>query len=268
MKPSFLVLLFTIVQAVVVLSRTLAGFSSIFCSLQANGQVYCFGDNTHGALGDGTTQSSSVPVKMREIVSASDVSVGQDYACVVDSDQVKCLGLNINYRLGDGTSTERHLLVRTNATNARQVFCGHYHTCALLHGNELACWGSGSHGQLGDGAQVERPYPTLISTVSNVEFVSLGFIHTCIVANGGRVYCTGNNENAQLGNVHNLTNVQTFTPVAKLPTDNKFISVASSGFHVCAVTEQGNVWCWGSNEYGQLGRKALVEMYDLYIYTP
>ncbi len=130
-----------------------------------------------------------------------------------------------------------------------QVSAGTNHSCAILDG-DVYCWGLNSNGQLGLGDTTERAEPTKVTLPGTATKVSAGVAHTCAVA-GGQAYCWGINTYGQLGN--NST-AQATSPVS-VANQSGFtvVDVSAGQDHSCAVTNDGQSWCWGRNNYGQLG---------------
>jgi alpha-tubulin suppressor-like RCC1 family protein len=148
------------------------------------------------------------------------------------------------------------------ASGATSVAAGYEHTCALTTDGGVKCWGLNHGGQLGNGTQdsaVPNPIPVDVleepdgSPLSGVSAISAGFGHTCaIVAATGGIKCWGKNANGQLGDGRRCGTVCT-TPV-DVPDLTSGVSAISSGAnHTCAVTQAGDVKCWGLNHFGQLG---------------
>jgi alpha-tubulin suppressor-like RCC1 family protein len=84
------------------------------CARRASGKVWCWGDNGHGELGDGTTHERQVPVRVRGVADITSISAGSDAdTCARRTDgSAWCWGFNYHGALGDGTTTERHRPVR------------------------------------------------------------------------------------------------------------------------------------------------------------
>ncbi len=85
----------------------------------------------------------------------------------------------------------------------------------------------------------------------SVSFPSKIFHHTCVRHEDGRASCWGYNEGGQLGD-GTTSNVSAPVDVV-LPDGSPIAELASGEFHTCARNEEGEVWCWGRNEKGQLG---------------
>jgi hypothetical protein len=131
------------------------------CAVRADGVVHCWGSNSVGQLGDGTTTSSSSPVQVAGLTNAIQVVTGIQHTCALGMDgTVSCWGLAT--QTGDGGG-EDHLTpatvpelsgvvaVRSHATNT---------TCVELGDLTVKCWGSNVEGQIGNGTFEFAPLPT------------------------------------------------------------------------------------------------------------
>lgn len=228
------------------------------CALRMNGEVYCWGNNTSGKLGNGTVIDSfwPVPIPVTALGSGNlKVVVGRAHACVLTGvGGVRCWGDNSSGQLGDGTYTPRKLpnLIPGLQTGVIDVVAGHSHTCALTSLGGVLCWGDNSSGAIGDGGALNsRPTPVAVaglndSTVS----VGAGFLHSCAVRSNGEALCWGGNVFGQLGDG---TNNMRLTPVAVSGLSGAMSISSSHSHHTCALISGGEVKCWGLNLNGQLG---------------
>ena len=229
--------------------------SSHSCALTSAGELWCWGLNTFGQLGDGTTTSRSTPV----VVSGFDgavvaVAAGWGHTCALTSSSALwCWGLNVYGQLGDGTTTDRHvpLMISAPGSGVAGVAAGMYHTCAVSTAGAAACWGLNLNGQLGDGTTTTRLAPVWVSGLgSGVVVLAAGYAHTCALTTGGAVQCWGRNGEGQLGDG---TTMDRLTPVAVSGLGSGATAIASGGWHTCAVSTAGAAACWGYNLNGQLG---------------
>eukprot|EP00551_Chaetoceros_affinis_P006769 CAMPEP_0203676422 /NCGR_PEP_ID=MMETSP0090-20130426/24478_1 /ASSEMBLY_ACC=CAM_ASM_001088 /TAXON_ID=426623 /ORGANISM="Chaetoceros affinis, Strain CCMP159" /LENGTH=443 /DNA_ID=CAMNT_0050542961 /DNA_START=40 /DNA_END=1371 /DNA_ORIENTATION=+ len=147
-----------------------------------------------------------------------------------------------------------HAVVDT--TFATQLSGGGGHSCVVDNDNNLKCWGYNKYGQLGDGTTVCKNTPTLIalgtSVATNATQIALGGMHSCAIDNLNKLLCWGANRAGQLGDGTNENkNVPT---VISLGHDSTYATqIALGGSHSCSIDSLGNLLCWGSNAYGQLG---------------
>ena len=128
------------------------------CAVTSSGTVWCWGQNTVGQLGDGTTTDRDYPVQVQNITDALEVYVGGSTACATVNKRLdlKCWG---NYYLGDGSSTASSTPITVTETNGwgstytfDDVAIGQSSVCAYnLANNEAFCWGINDTGQLGLG---------------------------------------------------------------------------------------------------------------------
>ena len=113
------------------------------------------------------------------------------------------------------------------------------------------CWGDNSYGKLGDGTMTDRPTPVAVSGLgSGVLTVAAGRQHTCAVTSSGAIGCWGHNGYGQVGDG---TTTNRLVPVGVSGLGSVVAAVSAGGYHTCAVTNAGAVWCWGANDNGQIG---------------
>jgi alpha-tubulin suppressor-like RCC1 family protein len=137
-----------------------AAGSDATCAVFAVGSLYCWGLNSSGQMGDGTTTDVHSPTEVTLPGNATQVTVGGSHVCAIVSDDfggelgVYCWGGNFDGQLGDGTTTDRHTptLVSALGTNVAMVAAGGNHTCALMKDSSVRCWGDNTFGQVGTGA--------------------------------------------------------------------------------------------------------------------
>lgn len=138
------------------------------CGLTAEGAAYCWGGNTLGRLGDGTTTPRLTPVAvvMPAGVTFASMSAGYANSCgLTTAGAAYCWGRNVFGELGDGTTTERLTPVAV-AMPAGVTFAslavGFVYTCGLTPAGAGYCWGVNSGGRLGDGTTTDRLIPVAV----------------------------------------------------------------------------------------------------------
>jgi alpha-tubulin suppressor-like RCC1 family protein len=237
------------------------------CALLYSATVRCWGDNEWGQLGNGTTESSNVPVTVSGISDADDISAG---CALLSGGGVECWGDSSEGGLGDGTSTGPETcsyydfpcstkpVQVSGITNATQV-AG---TCALLSSGSVECWGINDEGQLGDGTTTGpeecdgsagydpcSTTPVQVSGITDATSITYGNGHVCALLSGGSIDCWGWGGFGDLGND---TAESSDIPVAVSGITNA-IQVSAGAQHTCALLFGGGLKCWGENEFGELG---------------
>jgi alpha-tubulin suppressor-like RCC1 family protein len=199
--------------SVVTFTATAAGGAHT-CALTTDGATYCWGRGESGQLG--------VPVPMLR--------------CTTDAGPYPCSSAPVQVR---------------GAIAFMQLALGGAHTCGLTSDGSAYCWGSNGDGQLGHSTQ---SYDTPTPVDTDLKFTSLdaGAQHTCGLTSSGTAFCWGRNDRGQLGD--GTTDVRS-VPQA-VTGDHTFQLIVAGGFnigHTCALTNDGDAYCWGDNERGQLG---------------
>jgi len=221
------------------------------CAFTGSG-LLCWGDNTYGQLGDGTTNSSDVPVRVSGLSGATWFTVGPDVTCAWNYGTTSwCWGNNTGGQLGDGTTMSKSVPVRIPINPAGTLTSFGQHTFTASN-NNLFCWGTGACGD-GGGPTSVRLNPTQIALSSWPYYVVGSNQTTCVLLGDGSIACWGLNSNGQLGDG---TMVDRFTPAAVLlPSGGKatYITANADGSSFYALMSDSSVCSWGRNDRGQLG---------------
>lgn len=248
------------------------------CALGAGGSVWCWGLNS-AEFGNGSTEGPSrcnvtydmpcatMPVRVPDVIGATQVDTSTFHVCAAMADRsVECWGENLSGEIGVPDQLE--VLFATPVAGLGEVLSvttGGAHSCALLADRTVSCWGSNQLNQLGrtsaenSGRCPGTLYntvascsatPTPVAGLTNVVSVAAGSWHTCALIDDGTVKCWGANNFGQLGDGSIGGSVATPVTVSGL---HGVVALSVGSFHSCALLDNGNVYCWGYNQFGQVG---------------
>jgi len=225
------------------------------CALLRSGQVYCWGKNGGGSLGNSTyADSLYVPVRAGSLENVKDIATEDSgWTCALTNDgKVYCWGTDgSGGTLGGGPSLRNSLNTPTLLDFLSSVsalsLTKNGASCALLSDGRLTCWGDNGN-----------PFDITTDDLGSpaIKF-SAGGTSSCALLQSGQVKCFGwGNSHGELGNT-----VTTTLPNAsgrkiatvQLKTDVAVAELAAGGYYACALFEDGTVQCWGKNNHGQLG---------------
>jgi alpha-tubulin suppressor-like RCC1 family protein len=252
------------------------------CGLTVAGFAYCWGANSYGQLGDGTTDPRLTPAAVQGSLRFTQLTAGGGYACGLAVDSAAyCWGANAMGNLGDGTAIDRLTPVPVQGgLRFAQVSAGALHTCAITPARAAYCWGYGDYGQLGDGTNAPHATPTVVEGALEFAHLATGELHTCGLTTGHEAYCWGelanwSRKSAPTAVSGGLAFVQVNAGThyacgiasdsaaycwgsfesepALVPGGLRFVHVDGGAFHTCGVSWDNVAYCWGENYQGQLG---------------
>jgi alpha-tubulin suppressor-like RCC1 family protein len=144
----------------------------------------------------------------------------------------------------------------TESTCITQVAAGYLFACGIVSDGTVLCWGANGEAELGrdtlDASSSAQPAP--VTGITDAVQVVAGFYHACALRSNGHVSCWGWNANGQLG----PNGTDGGTPANAAPVDVPGIpgtvaAIRAGGFFTCAHLADKRVFCWGEDQYGQLG---------------
>ena len=230
------------------------------CALTDEGTLKCWGKANHGALGNGDTTSSlsNIPVNVTStnMSNVIQMSAGNNHSCAItQAGEAWCWGQGYRGQLGNGAKDTQGSPVQVKAPTGNdnlegiiQIDTEDNHTCALNKEKKVFCWGYGYHGQLGNGSSSDKERPLLVSNISDAVQVATGGDHTCALLENGTISCWGRQSSGQLGNDSFSNSIQAtaFQVQASDGGDlSGIVQITAGGNHTCALSNKGQVYCWG-----------------------
>nr|CAH0100079.1 unnamed protein product [Daphnia galeata] len=224
--------------------------------------VYAMGCNSSGCLGLGDTTSALQPRKIESLckkkIKGLAYGSGLHLLAFSDSGELYTWGYNTYSQLGNGNTN--HTLSPSlvggvlAGKTVIQVGCGNHHCLALTNEGEVFAWGQNNGGQCGSGTTTGQSVPRRVTSGiggHKVVAIACGQLTSMALLDDGDLYGWGYNGNGELGignnnNQHNPVRVSNLNKV--------FVTQIVCGFaHCLALTDQGEIYAWGANSYGQLG---------------
>ena len=237
------------------------------CGVRADNQLVCWGSNRFGAVGSagGFTAPPTVIAGTQRF---TEVEASDERTCArTVAGRVMCWGMLWSYSSGDTNySTIRSTPAFVAGLGAMaRMDVGPSSACSLDGTGFGWCWETNVHGESGTGPGPGSFTPRRIAADEEFESITVGAAHACGVAKGGAAWCWGSNRSLQLGSTASESCGVGRTSCATRPLQvvgrQRFQSLSAGlGTHVCGVTDQGNLYCWGSGAFGQRGDGTTIEL--------
>ncbi len=249
------------------------------CALREDHSVWCWGSNDAGQVASGRKDALRA-TRVARLDASVEVAAGNRHSCAVLGDtNVACWGKDL-------LDHPTRVLGLSDVLHLR---CGGRHSCVLRNDGGVACWGDDDRGQLGTTTQ-DAALVAPVEGLPPATWISAGTAHSCVVlASDGSVWCWGDNTYGQLGQGRSdrepqarPVRVPSLPPCVQVEAGDKttfartrdghvygwgfgikrpvrlaiegVTGVGAGGKQNCAIDDRGIVWCWGFNDFGQLGR--------------
>jgi alpha-tubulin suppressor-like RCC1 family protein len=240
------------------------GAKSISCSVThtcvaaEDGSAICWGDNTYGALGDGTEKKAEAPVKVTGLSGVAEVVVDWSRSCArTTGGDVFCWGDREFGKAGDGTlidnkGREKPLAGKSIMSGATSLGVAKVHACATSGDGSVTCWGQCRSGACGQPPRPPWvPKPAKAPKVKDLASVVAGEDVSCGLDKAGTAWCWGQSRYGALGD--GVKDDKPHDAATKIALPSPAAELAVGAGHACARLATGAVHCWGRNEHGELG---------------
>ena len=270
--------------------RSVSAGSQFSCGVAVGGDGYCWGQGAWGNLGDGGKAQSLEPVLVAGNLEFSTLKAGSSsLACgVTTGGDGYCWGLNWRGEIGSTTGEQCAVgpflldcastparVPRINDEPFQDISPGLSYACGVSAGGLAACWGTNELGQLGNVTTeicIGGPglFDASCSRTALPVFgqhrclnIATGRQHTCGVTVTRQGLCWGLNDLGQLGN--GVFRSQSTVPET-VRGGHAFVSIAAGHQHSCGATAKADMYCWGTNVWGQVGNAdALIQEFPILV---
>lgn len=255
------------------------------CARLSGNTVRCWGQNGRGQLGTGgTSEKEKLALPVTGLTGVRAVTAGGFHTCVmVTGNSMRCWGYNFYGQLGAYRSSSPTPVTVTALAGATVATTGDGHACGLVSSpdapaaDQPVCWGNNASGELGADltpSPANSTIPVEVAGVSDagavgldpdalLDPISAGNEHACVLpAGSGTPKCWGRNTDGELGNGTNTGSdapvaVSSLATAGQVAAGGELDPVTSLELgHTCALLGDGQVRCWGSDRYGQLGNES------------
>ncbi|HLK92462.1 MAG TPA: hypothetical protein VKZ18_21380 [Polyangia bacterium] len=256
-------------------ATALAAGNNFTCAVLSDGSVQCWGTNSNGELGQGSTAPTSSGqasvVSLGQSATGITVSRSLGLACAVLADgSVRCWGSNASGALGLGNNTAFPSMTMTPSqfgpvslgTTATGI-AGSNGACALLTGGTIRCWGDNNFGELGLGVTTAFSNTMVPSAYGAVPLpsgktalsIAMGTGFACTRLNDGSAQCWGRNNVGQLGiGTTNTVGDNEVATIGAVVLGTTVSNLVAGVTETCGLFASDGGWrCWGSNANGELG---------------
>jgi alpha-tubulin suppressor-like RCC1 family protein len=234
-----------------------------------DGTLYTWGANFWGQLGDGTTTDRPVPTLVPNFpppsTTITSISLGFHNVALLSDGSLYTWGYGFFGQLGYDAGEERFRTTPKRVpnfppgtTSIVSIAAGNNHTVALLDDGTLYTWGLNWKGQLGHSSMGDPEFHTIPTPVPNfppgsarITHIVAGGDYTAALLDDGTLYTWGSNVSGELG----VVGVAGVTPqlVKGELEGRRVVDVAGGGRHMAALVDDGSLYAWGFNDFGQLG---------------
>jgi alpha-tubulin suppressor-like RCC1 family protein len=268
------------------------------CGLLVDGRAFCWGSNLLGTVGNSLPNDELTPVAVSLGQTFASVSAGRHHVCGTTAGKGFCWGDDSAWQLGDGvllfgagvppfdacnpfspipcSRTPRPVRDRNvDTTDLLAIGPGVTHTCAINAAGNAICWGTGT-AEIGSdtfavtGNQQNAPSEIAVQGGLTFRSITAGVSHNCgLTASDSLAFCWGLNSHGQLGTRSPGSSCLTQgEPVAcsprpiAVPDGHTFARISAGEMSTCGIDVDSTVYCWGSNQFGQLGTPDAQDLCD------
>jgi alpha-tubulin suppressor-like RCC1 family protein len=235
--------------------------------IDKNGRAWGWGVNASGRLGNNATTLQCTPVSVcGNTKTFCEISAGNQQSVAIDKDGKLWAWGGASFlqgSIGDGTIVTKRTPVSVYLSDGiTRTFCKiatSVHTLVIDKNGRLWAWGLSGNGQLGTGVSIGGCKCTPVSVCGAPKTfckIAAGSSSSYAIDKYGKLWSWGNSTNGALGN--NASSGNVCTPISVCGTTKTFCHISAGVLFACGIDKNGLIWCWGQNDFGQLGDNSTV----------
>ncbi len=247
-------------------TRSTAMGSGFGLAVRADGTLWAWGENTAGQLGDGTTTARTSPVQVGTDNDWVQVAGGTSFSLALKANgTLWAWGSNDKGQLGNiansGTPTPTATPIQVTGSSYTRATAGAFHALALRADGTLYSWGWNVYGQLGNGtrstnAATASPTPTPVNGGGSYTQLAAGLYHSVATMADGSLWAWGGNDQGQVGIAIVSGGSNIIVSPSQIASAGTYTTTTVGSFHTLALSGDGILYTWGSNNNGQLGNQS------------
>ncbi|WP_239519338.1 immunoglobulin-like domain-containing protein [Bifidobacterium ramosum] len=234
--------------------KSVGGDGYTMFAVTGDGSLWMWGSNGSGQLGDGTTEGRLTPYKVPGL---TDVKIGGLSYAITGDGSLWTWGPNSYGQVGDGTTEDRLTPYKVPGLTDVQVgSVSHGDSYAITGDGSLWTWGNNSGGRIGDGTLANRLTPYRVPELSHVKSAGSANGYSYVITHDGNIWTWGNNGYGTVGDGTTNTRLTPYRVPGLTHVTTGGINSTGTAF---AVTDDGDLWTWGSNYSGRVGDGTTVD---------
>ena len=217
-------------------------------AITENGDLYCWGENNDGEVGNGDVDVYGVEKPVKVLSNVKEVYRAENLtSAITENGDLYCWGENTYGRVGCGEGIRNQSTPFKVLSKVKSFYCNEYwNSMAITENGDLYIWGNNSYGLIGNGDKENQYIPYKV--LHGVKQIDCDISHILALTETGELFCWGGNN--ACGCLGTGTTEDQLTPYKVL---EKVDSFSIGGPHMAAITMNGDLYCWGKNEDGQIG---------------
>jgi alpha-tubulin suppressor-like RCC1 family protein/type II secretory pathway pseudopilin PulG len=220
------------------------------CLTKTGGTLWCWGYNSTGQVGDGTSVAKTVPTQVSGGGIWKSLNTSASSTCGIKSDDTLwCWGENVYGQVGDGTIVNKTVPTQVSGGGTWKQQSLYTTSCGIKSDNTLWCWGYNNYGRVGDGTTVNKTIPTQVSGAGTWKSIYGAGLVLCGIKMDDTLWCWGYNASGQVGDG---TTVHKNVPT-QVSGGGMWKNIYNNNNSVCGIKLDDTLWCWGQNMWGQVG---------------